>query len=129
METGNFTAWEHFQHGGWVMWVIFALGLVGTGGAGRFLWRGEHQLLPFIRWVTLSVVLAGWFGFFTGMLKVLAYVSYKVTPDERLPTLLIGLREALNNPTACLMFATLIATLTAIGLRRFPVPNPSAVPR
>jgi len=129
METGDFTAWEHFQHGGWAMWVIFALGLTGTGAAGRFLWRGEHQMLPFIRWVTLSCGLAGCFGFCAAMLKVFAYVSYKAPAAERWETLLIGLREALNNPTACLMFATLISALTAIGLRRYPLPNPSAVPR
>ena len=129
METGNFTAWEHFQHGGWAMWVIFAFGLVGTGAAGRFALKGEHQMLGFIRWITLSVVLAGWFGFCSGMLKVFAYVVYKTPAKERGEVLMIGIMEALNNPTACLMFATLIAVLTAIGLRRFPQPNPSAVPR
>lgn len=129
METGDFTAWEHFQHGGWAMWVIFAFGLVGTGAAGRFAWKGEHQLLGFIRWISLSVFLAGWFGFCTGMLKTLAFVLYKTPAAERVEILLTGLMESLNNPTACLMFATLIAALTAVGQRRFPLPNPSAVPR
>jgi len=129
MEPGDFTAWEHFQQGGWAMWLIFAFGLVGTGAAGRFAWKGEHQMLGFIRWINLSVCLAGWFGFFTGMLKVLAYVVYKTPAPERGKILLLGLMEALNNPTAALMFATLITALTAVGLRRFPLPNPSAVPR
>ena len=129
METGDFTAWEHFQHGGWAMFVIFALGLLGTGAAGRFAYKGEHQMLGFIRWIVVSVILAGWFGFFTGMLKVFAYVVYKTPAPDRGEVLMIGIMEALNNPTACLMFATLIAALTALGLRRFPLPNPSAVPR
>lgn len=129
METGDFTAWEHFQHGGWAMWVIFALGLLGTGAAGRFAYKGEHQLLGFIRWIVASIILAGWFGFFTGMLKVFAYVVYKTPVPDRSEVLMIGIMEALNNPTACLMFATLVAVLTAVGLRRFPLPNPSAVPR
>lgn len=128
MQDGDFTAWEHFQHGGWAMWIIFLFGLLGTGAAGRFAWKGEHQMLGFIRWITVSVFLAGWFGFFSGMLNVLAYVVYKTPAAQRSEVLLIGLMEALNNPTACLMFATLITLLTAVGLRRFPLPNPSAVP-
>jgi len=120
---------EHFRDGGWVMFVIFAVGLVGTGAAGRFAWRGEHQLLAFIRWNLLSVGVAGAFGFCVAMLKVFAYVEERSPPDQRLLVLMAGTRESLNNPTAALMFALLVATLTAVGLRRFPLPNPSAVPR
>jgi len=123
------SALEHFRDGGWVMFVIFAVGLVGTGAAGRFAWRGEHQLLGFIRWNLLTVLLAGGFGFCTGMLKVFAYVHSRSAPDQRSLDLMQGTREALNNPTAALMFALLVAMLTAVGLRRFPQPNPSAVPR
>lgn len=123
------SAIEHFREGGWVMFVIFAVGLVGTGAAGRFVWRGEHQLLCFIRWNLLTVMLAGGFGFCVGMLNVFAYVQSRSAPDQRLLDLMQGLRESLNNPTAALMFALLVALLTAVGLRRFPLPNPSAVPR
>jgi len=123
------SAIQHFRDGGWVMFVIFAIGLVGTGAAGRFVWRGEHQLLGFIRWNLLSVGVAGAFGFCTAMLKVFAYVVERSAPDQRLLDLMQGTRESLNNPTAALMFALLVATLTAVGLRRFPQPNPSAVPR
>ena len=128
MQSGTFeSGLAHFRDGGWVMFVIFAVGLVGTGAAGRFAWRGEHQLLGFIRWSLLTATFAGGFGFCTAMLKVLAYVE--TAPDQRALLLLIGTREALNNPTAALMFALLVAALTAVGLRRFPQPNPSAVPR
>ncbi|HEU5076546.1 MAG TPA: hypothetical protein VFU02_20285 [Polyangiaceae bacterium] len=123
------SALDHFRQGGWAMYVIFAVGLVGTGAAGRFAWRGEHQLLGFIRWNLLTVMLAGAFGFCVGMLNVLAYVQSRSAPDQRLFVLLEGTREALNNPAAALMFALLVALLTTVGLRRFPQPNPSAVPR
>ena len=123
------SAIEHFRDGGWVMFVIFAIGLVGTGAAGRFVWRGEHQLLGFIRWNLLSVGLAGAFGFCVAMLKVFQYVLARSAPDQRMLDLMQGTREALNNPAAALMFALLVATLTAVGVRRFPLPNPSAVPR
>ena len=119
----------HFKEGGWAMFVILAAGLVGTGAAGRFVWRGEHQLLGFIRWNLLTLLLAGLFGFCISMMKVFAYVQVLSAPDQRLLDLMEGTRESLNNPSAALMFALLLTVLTAVGLRRFPQPNPSAVPR
>lgn len=123
------TAIMHFRDGGWAMFLILAAGLVGLGGAGRFAWRGEHQLLGFIRWNLLTLLLAGPFGFCIGMMKVFAYVQVRSAPDQRLLDLMAGTRESLNNPSAALMFGLLVTLLTAVGLRRFPQPNPSAVPR
>jgi|SRR5690606_38132256 len=119
----------HFREGGWAMVVILVAGLVGTGAAGRFAWRGEHQLLAFIRWNLLTLVLAGLFGFCIGMMNVLAYVQVRSAPDQRVLDFMEGTRESLNNPSAALMFGLLVTVLTAVGLRRFPQPNPSAVPR
>lgn len=119
----------HFKEGGWAMFLILAAGLVGLGAAGRFAWRGEHQLLGFIRWNLATLLLSGLFGFCICMMKVFAYVQGVAPPDQRLLILMEGTRESLNNPSAALMFALLVTLLTAVGLRRFPQPNPSAVPR
>lgn len=130
METGTLESMiNHFRDGGWTMYLVFIVGLTGTGAAGRFAWRGEHQLLGFIRWNLLTLTFASWFGFCTGMLNVFAYILSRSAPEERLLDLMQGIREALNNPTAGLMFATLIGLLGAVGMRRFPLPNPSAAPR
>jgi hypothetical protein len=43
--------------------------------------------------------------------------------------LLVGTREALTCVSGALMFVVLIGLLGAVGHRRFPSPNPSAVPR
>jgi hypothetical protein len=59
--------WQSFQEGGWAMYLIFALGLTGVGASGRFAWRGEHQLLGFLRWLVVTVFAGGWFGFCIGI--------------------------------------------------------------
>jgi len=121
-----------------MMWVIFALGLPGIGAAGRFAWRGEHQLLGFLRWLVLTLLASGGFGFFVGMQRVLqasVYWANKFAPvdqalsDQRVHVLLEGTREALTCISGALLFVVLIGLLGTLGQRRFPLPNPAAVPR
>ena len=119
------------------MYLIFALGLPGVGAAGRFAWRGEHQLAAFLRWISFTLLATGAFGFFIGWQKMLqAMVSgvdwaapRAVLGDRPLLLLLVGTREALMCVSGALMFVVLIGLLGAVGHRRFPLPNPSAVPR
>jgi hypothetical protein len=135
----DMTLWRSFQDGGWAMWIIFALGLTGIGAAGRFAWRGEHQLNAFIRWMLLTVLGCGFFGTAIGLQRTLFVVNYRLAefalPDDpslseqRVRVLLEGTREASNCLSAGLMFALLMCFLMAIGHRRFPLPNPSATAR
>ena len=121
--------WHYFQLGGWAMYPICALGLVGVAAAARFAWRGEHQLLGFLRWLALTVMSCGLFGFFAGMIAVANYVVHRAPPERALLVLIEGFGEALNNVIASLLFTTLLCLFTAVGFRRFPQPNPSAVAR
>jgi hypothetical protein len=131
--------WHSFQDGGWAMWPIFALGLVGVGAAGRFAWRGEHQLLGFVRWMLATLLVCGVFGTIIGMQRMLFFVSYGLSerslpegvsfPEQRFRILLEGTREASNCFSASLLFILLICLLAAVGQRRFPLLNPSAAPR
>jgi hypothetical protein len=130
--------WYSFQEGGWAMYLVFAVGLTATGAAGRFAWRGEHQLVAFIRWMIATLIAVGAFGYFIGTQRMLAAAAYGVdgahlareaAADQRLALLLVGTREALANVSGSLMFIVTVCLLTAIGYRRFPLPNPSAVPR
>jgi hypothetical protein len=123
------TVWTAFQEGGWMMWFIFVFGLLALTAAGRFAWRGEHQMLAFIRAMAATVLASGLFGFVIGMQKVLRYVVERVPASERPAILLIGTREALSTFAAALLFLVLIHLATAVGHRRYPLPNPSAVPR
>ena len=121
------------------MYAIFAFGLRGVAAAGRFAWRGEHQLLGFIRWMAVTVISSGWFGFFIGMQRAFEFMVSRVA-DERMPTdwasverrayiLFEALKEALSCVSGSLMFLVLICLLGAIGHRRFPQPNPGSVAR
>jgi len=126
--------WHSFLEGGWAMYVIFALGLPGVGAAGRFAWRGEHQLGAFLRWLTFTLFATGLFGFFVGEQRVLqAVVAGPGDGGElthfRLLLLFVGTREAMTCISGALMFIVVMGALVAIGHRRFPLPNPSAVPR
>jgi hypothetical protein len=127
--------WGSFRDGGWVMYWIFAFGLTGVAAAGRFAWRGEHQLLGFIRWMAVTVLASGWFGFVVGSQMMLRYITNLAAPADlpaivqRWYILLTGVREALSCVAGSLMFFVLICMLAAIGQRRFPQPNPGAAAR
>jgi hypothetical protein len=123
--------WHSFQDGGWVMYWIFAFGLTGVASAGRFAWRGEHQLLGFIRWMAVTVLLSGCFGFVVGSQLMLAAATSPPASDleARANILLHGTREALSCVSGALMFTVIICLLAAIGQRRFPLPNPGSVAR
>lgn len=121
--------WEHIRMGGWAMWPIFALGLVAAGAAARFAWRGEHQLVGFVRWMVLTLIGAGALGFVTGMIRATGIIASRIPREQQLGVLIEATGEALNNVSAALLFAVIVCLLTAVGHRRFPLPNPSAVPR
>jgi hypothetical protein len=118
--------WFAFQEGGWMMWLIFLFGLLAVTAAGRFALRGERQFLSFIHWMSATTLAAGVFGFAIGMSLVFSYVVYKARPDDRWLILVDGMREALQNVNAALLFTVLVYLLVAVGHRRYPLPNPSA---
>lgn len=112
-----------------MMYPVFALGLLAAGTAGRFALRGEHQLLGFLHWLLGALLAAGAFGFTVEMMRVL---SASQGPEDWLliaRVVMEGTTEAANVPAAALMFATFSCLLIAAGHRRFPLPNPGAVPR
>ena len=112
-----------------MMWFIFLFGLLALSAAGRFAWRGEHQLLAFVRWMCATTFASGVFGFLIGMTKVFQYVVHGAKPGERAVILVEGTREALQTLSAASLFVVLGCLLVAVGHRRYPLPNPSAVPR
>jgi hypothetical protein len=121
--------WHQFREGGWVMYPVFALGLVVVGAAARFALRGEHQLLPFIRWVIVSLLLTGAFGFTLGMMKTLHAAQGPGEPMLAARIVMEGTTESANNLAAMLIFGAIACVGVAVGQRRFPQPNPSAVAR
>ena len=112
-----------------MMWFIFLFGLMALSAAGRFAWRGEHQLLGFVKWMCATAFLSGMFGFSIGMSRVFQAVVHRVKPGERALILMEGTREAMQNLSSATLFVLIVCLLVAIGHRRYPLPNPSAVPR
>jgi len=127
--------WQSFQNGGWVMYFIFGFGLTGVGAAGRFAWRGEHQLVGFIRWLAVTLLASGAFGFCVGAQMFLGAAAGEAVPEDmagllhRAWVLVVGTREALSCVSGALLFYVVITLLTAVGFRRFPLPNPGAAAR
>jgi hypothetical protein len=121
--------WVLFQEGGWVMYPVFALGLIAVGAAARFALRGEHQLLAFIRWLTATLLLSAAFGFIVGMMRALNASLRPSDPMLAARIVMEGFTEAASLPATALMFSALVCLCVAIGQRRFPLPNPSAVAR
>lgn len=121
--------WHSFMDGGWAMYPVFGLGLIVVGVAGRFALRGEHQLLAFIRWMLASLLATGAFGFIIGMMRALHFAQGRPDLDSALRLIMEGLAEAANNLSGALLFTIVACVCVAVGQRRFPQPNPSAVAR
>lgn len=111
------------------MYPVFATGLVVAGVAGRFAWRGEHQLLGFIRWTLVALLAFGAMGFAIGAMMLLRAGQQPDDPKQMARIVMEGIAEATNNLAAALMFTAITCLLVAVGQRRFPLPNPSAVVR
>jgi hypothetical protein len=121
--------WHHFQEGGWMMYPVFALGLLTVGATARFALRGEHQLLVFSAWMFRALLAAAGFGFVIEMMRILSASQGPDDPMLMARIVMEGTTEACNVPALALMFVTLACVLMAVGQRRFPLPNPSAVAR
>jgi len=111
------------------MYLVFALGLIAVGAAARFALRGEHQLLAFIRWTLAALLLTGAFGFTVGMMMTLHAAQGPSDPLNAARIVMEGTTESSNNLSASLMFAIFTCICSAVGHRRFPQPNPSALAR
>jgi hypothetical protein len=122
-----FSVWVYFQEGGWGMWWLLGLGAVSFLAALRFAWRGEHQLVSFLKWMIATELLVGVFSFLSGMTLVLRYFTEHMEPGGSWWVLFVGTREALSNLTFALLWAALTTLTIAVGYRRFPELNPGAV--
>ena|SRR5688572_4924223 len=121
--------WHLFLEGGWMMYPVFALGLFAVTTGGRFAWRGEHQLLGFLRWLLGALLASGSLGFTIGLMKTLNASQRPPDPQQMARIVMEGFTEAANVPALALMFTICTCLLVATGHRRFPLPNPSAAAR
>lgn len=120
---------DAFHEGGWAMYPLFALGLITVGATARFALRGEHQLLAYIRWLLSALLLSAGFGFTVGMMKALHAAQGASEPMLAARIVMEGGAEAASMPATAFMFSIIACIGLAVGQRRFPLPNPSAVVR
>lgn len=112
-----------------MMYPIFALGLLTVGSSARFAIRGEHQLLGFVGWMMRTLLAAGGFGWLAEMMRILSASQGPSDPLLVSRVVMEGTTEAAHVPALALMFLTFACLAIAVGQRRFPLPNPSAVAR
>jgi hypothetical protein len=112
-----------------MMYPIFILGLITVGAAARFAWRGEHQLLVFIAWMLRALLASGALGFLMGLMRALHAAQGAEEPVQMARIVMEGINEASHMPGMALMFTTFAYLFVAVGQRRHPLPNPSAVAR
>jgi hypothetical protein len=112
-----------------MMYPVFLLGVMTVGSAGRFAWRGEHQLLAYINSMLRALLAAGAFGFLVGRMRALHHAQGAGEPTQMARIVMEGIAEASSVPGLALMFITFTCVLVAVGQRRYPLPNPSAVAR
>jgi hypothetical protein len=86
-------------------------------------------LLAYIRWLLAALLLSAGFGFTVGMMKAL-HAAQRASETMLVARIVIeGCAEASSMPATAFMFSVLACLCLAVGQRRFPLPNPSAVAR
>jgi hypothetical protein len=117
-----------FGDGGWPMWPILVLGLVGMGVAATFARRRERWLLGCVRWLSVALIVSACFGFCVDLQAVMRYssaglqsmqaASGGVPLDLRMHVVLEGIGESLNCLSSAFLYAAMTALLVALGCWR-----------
>jgi|GEM_PF-527619 len=116
------------REGGWGMWPVLILGLVGLASSTRYAIRPERYCLRFIAvlWVTLAVAVTH--ATVTDVAAVFAYLEDPArAPDGQMARLLVtGLKESSRPAALGGIFLTLMPLLAAAGIYRESTTAPGA---
>lgn len=107
---------EMFRLGGFGMLPTFAFGLMALAASIRYAIRPERRYVPLQITLNALTLVAGGFGFSTGVIKSLAAVG-EVGADERW-IWLIGVSESLHNLALAFGLVTLSALAASAGAFR-----------
>jgi hypothetical protein len=117
---GTFSFSGFMREGGWGMWPVLILGLVGLASSVRYALRPERYCLRFIAvlWVTLIVAVTH--ATITDVAAVFAYLEDPArAPDGQMARLLVtGLKESSRPAALGGIFLTLMPLLAAAGVYR-----------
>jgi hypothetical protein len=113
---------EWFASGGFPMLFIAVFGSVALAGALRFaLQPAPGRVGPVVAY-GLAVGLAAVAGVAVDLATVARFASGEaIDPDQRARIVLVGVSEALSPAVLGFAVLSVVALITAIGLRRMPV--------
>ena len=106
---------EAFRLGGWGMYPTLFIGVLLVAAAGRFAWQPERHRLTLVIWMQVLTMLAGTFGFVSGMIKTAVSAGKTPLPSD---TMIQGFGESLHNVGLGLGFVVLAGVAGAVGLAR-----------
>jgi hypothetical protein len=111
---------EFMREGGWGMWPVLILGLVGLATSVRYAVRPERYCLRFIAVLWVTLVVAVTHATVTDVAAVFAYLEDPArAPDGQMARLLVtGLKESSRPAALGGIFLTLIPLLAAAGIYR-----------
>jgi hypothetical protein len=112
---------DFFKAGGFIMFVLVAVGLPLLAVAARFARNADPQRLSLIRALTSALAFAAIAGIASDVMAVCHYVAR--TPDalaRPLPILLTGLAESLTPAILAGAIASIAWILVGVGVRRMP---------
>jgi hypothetical protein len=110
---------DFIRAGGWVMFVLIALGIAMLVPAALFARSATPQRLALIRALTVAMVFAVITGVTTNIATVCHYVVENA-PKEPLPVLLQGFAESITTVMLGAGLASVAWILVAFGVRRMP---------
>ena len=112
---------DFIRAGGYVMFVLLAIGIPLIVTAALFAWRANPQRLSLVRALTTALVFAAITGIASDLIAVASHVAKN--PEwlkEPLPVLLGGFAEALTPAVLAGGLASVAWILVAFGVRRMP---------
>lgn len=112
---------QFFIAGGFVMFVLLAIGLPLIVVAARFAWSASPQRLALVRALTVALVFAALAGVTSDLMSVAKHVAGNDEwLKEPLPYLLEGFGESMTPAILAGSLATIAWILVAFGVRRMP---------
>lgn len=114
---------QFFREGGFGMFPILALGLIGIVAGALFMWRPDREKAGFFAWLAVAQVSATVMGLVSDLGAVFTHVpsnpEWSHSPDLHL-IVMTGIAESTRPGTLGFALLGVMSFLVAVGYRRMP---------